>query len=242
MALDAQPALLTNVTLFTELMNRLLNTPDHLTPLGVFYGFSGFGKTISATFAANRHGALYLEVGASWTVKKFCQMALKELGVVPAKTVTDMVEQLIETLAIETRPLIIDEFDHIARMGEKSVNIIREILDKAQIPVILIGEEYLPSSLKRWERFDNRVRSWVAAQPASVNDAKRLAKMYAPELTIADPVMEDMATQANGIVRRICHGIETVREAASLKGLTEVELKDVADITYWQTRPAARKH
>ncbi|WP_319778416.1 ATP-binding protein [Maridesulfovibrio sp.] len=242
MALDAHTAPLTNVTLFTELMNRLVNTPAHLTPLGVFYGFSGYGKTRSATFAANRHGALYIEVGASWTLKKFCQMALKELGVIPTKTVSDMVEQLIETLAIETRPLIIDEFDHIARMGEKNVNIIREILDKAQIPVVLIGEEYLPSSLKRWERFDNRVRSWVAAQPATVNDAKHLARLYAPELTIAAPVMEDMATQANGIVRRICHGIETVREAASLKGLTEVELKDVAELTYWQTRPAARKH
>ncbi len=241
MALDANTAPLSNVALFAELMNRLINTPAHLTPLGVFYGFSGYGKTKSATFAANRHGALYIEVGASWSLKKFCQSALKELGAVPANTVADMVEQLIEMLAIETRPLIIDEFDHIANMGEKSVNVIREILDKAHTPIVLIGEELLPNRLKRWERFDNRVRSWVAAQPASANDAKHLAKLYAPELTIADPVMLDMAQQANGIVRRICHGIETVREYASLHGLKEVALADVADITYWQSRPSARR-
>ncbi|HAS88150.1 MAG TPA: DNA transposition protein, partial [Desulfovibrio sp.] len=211
------------------------------TPLGVYYGFPGYGKTISLTFAANRHSALYLEIGASWTVKKFCQTLLRELGVKPTKTVADMVEQIIETMSMETRPIIIDEFDHITNMGEKSVNIIREILDKARCPIVLIGEEGLPGRLKRWPRFDSRVRSWVAAQPCTVDDAQKLAQLYASEIRIDEAVLADMTAQASGVTRRVCHGIETVREMAAVKGLTKVDLKDVADLPYWQSRPTARR-
>ena len=241
MALDAPTAPLGNVALALEMMNRLVNTPDHLTPLGVFYGFPGYGKTKSFNFAANRHSALYLEVGASWTLKKFCQIVLKELGETPEKTVSDMVEQIIQTIAIETRPLILDEFDHITNMGEKSVNVVREILDKARCPIILIGEEGLPGKLKKWPRFDSRVRAWVAAKACTVQDAVSLAKLYAGDVVFNEPVLADMVSQAKGVTRRVCHGIETVREMAEVKGLTEITMEDVAGKAYWQSRPNMRR-
>lgn len=233
---------LRNISLFAELMERLVNTPDHLTPLGVFYGFSGYGKTKSATYGANKHRALYLEVGASWTLKKFCQAALQELGIKGGNTIPDMVELIIEALSKETRPMIIDEFDHVCAWGEKSVNVVREILDKSGAPIVLIGEELLPNRLKRWERFDNRVRSWVAAQPADGNDAVHLARLYSRNVQIAPALLMDMAEQAGGVVRRICHGIEVVREFASVNGLSEVSMGDWGNQPYWQSRPTARRH
>jgi DNA transposition AAA+ family ATPase len=232
---------LRNISLFAEMMARLVNTPDHLTPLGVFYGWSGYGKTKSATYGANKYRALYLEVGASWTLKSFCQAALRELGVKASGTIPAMVEQIIETMATETRPMIIDEFDHVCGWGEKSVNVVREILDKSGAPIVLIGEEMLPTRLKRWERFDNRVRSWVAAQPADGNDAVHLARLYSRDVTIAPTLLADMAEQAGGVVRRICHGIETVREFAAVNGLSEVSMADWGNQPYWQSRPAVRR-
>jgi len=243
MAQDALTAPLSNVILAFEMLNRLVDTPEHLTPLGVFFGFPGYGKTKSLTYAANKHGALYLEVGASWTLKKFCQVLAGELvgrGEIK-KTVTDLVEQIIEALAMESRPVIIDEFDHVTNMGEKSVNTIREILDKARCPIVLIGEENLPARLARWPRFDSRVRSWVAAQPCTVEDAVHLADMYAREIKIEEAVLADMTAQASGVTRRVCHGIETVREMAAVKGLTTVTMKDVAGQPYWQARPTMRR-
>ena len=231
---------LRNVALFAELLQRLVHTPDHLTPLGVFHGYSGYGKTCSAIYGANKHRALYLEVGASWTTKKFCQATLKELGILAARTVPDMVEQIIEALSMENRPLIIDEFDHVAAWGEKSVNVVREILDKSRAPIVLIGEEHLPTRLKRWERMDNRVRSWTAAQPADGSDAQKLANYYCRDVRIAPELLAIMAEQARGVVRRICHGIETVREFAMLHDLHEVTVAEWGSAPFWQSRPAAR--
>lgn len=232
---------LQNVSLFVELLNRLVDTPMHLTPLGVFYGFSGYGKTCSACFGANKHRALYIEVGASWTLKKFCQNLLKELGIEANKTISDMVEQLIEALSLRGSPLIIDEFDHVANLNEKSVNIIREILDKARTPIVLIGEEMLPARLKRWERFDNRVRSWVAAQPVNFMDTKHLLNLYAPQIQVTDGIIKEMLEQSKGVTRRVCMGIEGLKEFSATNNIKEINAANWAKRSFFETRPMARK-
>ena len=232
---------LQNVSMFSDLLSRLAETPSHLTPLGVFYGFSGYGKTSAACYGANKFRSLYIEVGASWTLKKFCQNLLKELGVPAQKTVSEMVEQIIEALSLKATPLIIDEFDHVANFGEKSVNIIREILDKARTPIVLIGEEMLPLRLKKWERFDNRVRSWVPAQPASTQDALYLSKLYAPELILAEPLLKELVAQTKGVTRRVCMGIEALKEFSATQGIKEIDLKTWGNRSFFEERPVARK-
>lgn len=248
---------LSNVALFTELMDRVVNRPRHLPGLGTFHGFSGYGKTFSATYAANTYRALHVEVGASWTLKKFCQSVLRELGFVEGRrrqdanaacavdimprTIPDMVEKIIEALAIEERPLIIDEFDHVTNWGEKSVNVIREILDKSQAAIILIGEEALPNKLQTWERVHNRVLDWVPAQPANAEDTQILAQLYCPGLDVAGDLAERITRLAEGRVRRICVNLERVREFAASSGLSSVDLSAWGDRPLWTGRPPARR-
>lgn len=248
---------LTNVALFTELMDRVVNRPRHLPGLGTFHGFSGYGKTYSATYAANMYRALHVEVGASWTLKKFCQSVLKELGFVEGrrrqdkqatcavdimpKTIPDMVEQIIEALAIEERPLIIDEFDYVTSWGEKSVNVVREILDKSQAAIILIGEEALPNKLQTWERVHNRVLDWVPAQPANAEDTGILAQLYCPGVEVAPDLAERITALAEGRVRRICVNLERVREFAVSSGLQSVDLAAWGSRQLWTGRPPKRR-
>lgn len=230
-------ALLKNVILFGELMDRLIATPPHIPPLGVFYGFSGYGKTRSSIFTANIHQALYLEVGASWTIKQFCKHLCIELGIVPQSSTTEMVQDIIDVLQHNRKPLIIDEFDHIARLGVRSINIVREILDKASSPIILIGEHMLPTKLKRWERFDNRVRSWVAARPSDNEDTQKLAEFYAPDIEIEGALLEELCNKAGGITRRICIGIESMKEFAYTTGTNTVTVQNWGDKVFFDEHP-----
>ena len=246
---------LSNVALFSELMDRVVNRPRHLPGLGTFHGFSGYGKTFSAAYAANVYRALHVEVGASWTLKKFCQSVLRELGFVTkrrdpktaqavdvmGRTIPDMVEQIIEALAIEERPLIIDEFDHVTNWGEKSVNVVREILDKSQGAVVLIGEEGLPAKLMAWERVHNRVLDWVPAQPASCDDTLILAQLYCGGIEIAPDLAARITDLAEGRVRRICVNLERVREFAAGAGLDVVDLAAWGDRQLWSGKPPARR-
>lgn len=234
-------AMLTNVALFSELVNRVMNRPAHLPGIGVFHGFSGYGKTCAATFAAHKTRAFYLEVGESWTKSTFCRKLLIELGLEPRGTIADMVDRAIEALAMTPgRPLIIDEFDWVVKRG--NLETVRELHDKSGTPIVIIGEELLPAKISQVsERFHNRVLDWVPAQPADVEDAMALAALYHPRLDVARDLMELLVTKSNGRPRRICVNLERVQALADVDGLDAVGLDQWGDRALFSGQPPARR-
>lgn len=230
---------LTNVALVAELAERLKERPAHLPGIGVVHGFSGFGKTFAATYAANRNRALYVEAGSSWTRAKLLDSLLLELGQPCQGTIADRMDRVIRALAETDRLLILDEFDHLVSRG--LVELVREIHDKAGAAIILIGEELLPAKLARWERMHNRVLSWVAAQPAGMADVAHLAKLYAPGLEIAGDLLGRIHAASAGRVRRACVSIEMVRERAATLGLSAINLAAWGDAPLSVSAPRARK-
>lgn len=220
---------LRNVVLFDELLDRVVSRRKHLPGLGVFYGFSGLGKTFSATYGAQRHRALYVEVGESWTKAAFCKALLTELGVRPRGTTADMINAIIAHLVDLERPLIIDEFDHV--VARRYVETVREIHDKSGAPIILIGEELMPEKLLEWERFHNRILDHVAAQPTTAEDAAVLARLYVPGVEIGGDLLDHINRKSDGRVRRVIVNLERVRKSALLEGW------DAVDMATWGDRP-----
>ena len=121
------------------------------------------------------------------------------------------------------------------------MELVREIHDKSCSAIVLIGEELLPSKLVGWERFHNRMLDWVPAQPADLSDVRHLARLYAPEVTMADDLLGKIADAASGRVRRACVSIERVREMASTSGLAEVDLAAWGDRPLFLGQPPARR-
>ncbi|MDK2955381.1 MAG: hypothetical protein PWQ57_877 [Desulfovibrionales bacterium] len=230
---------LQNVTIFSELVERVVSRPAHLPGMATFHGPSGYGKTFAATYAANKHSAAYIELGSSWTKKKFCQALSVELGAHAARTIADMMDEIVKVLALDQRPLIIDEFDHALTRG--LLEMVRELHDKSGAPIILIGEELLPDKLAAHERFHNRILSWAAAQPAMLDDVRHLARVYAPGLTIRDDLLERITSASDGRARRACVNIEQVREAALLQGLDSIGLAEWGDAPLYNGRPPHRR-
>ncbi|MBC7168711.1 ATP-binding protein [Phenylobacterium sp.] len=219
---------LTNVSLFAELVERVMDRHRSLPAIGAFYGPSGFGKTFAATYGAHKRRAYYVEVGESWTKAKFCKALLTELGVPPRGTIGDMVEVIIRHLMETARPLIIDEADHIVKRGY--VETLREIHDKSGAPILLIGEELLPHKLQVWERFHNRVLDWVPAQPCDLRDVGLLARVYAPGVAIAEDLAMLLLTKSEARARRVAVNLDRVREFAMLEG------RDAVDAAAWGDR------
>ncbi len=211
---------LRNVSLFLELTVRVMNRTAGLPGLATFHGFSGLGKSFAAIYAANKFRAYHVQVKSVWTRKKLCQAILLEMGVQPAPTIADMMDQIGQELSLSSRPLIIDEADFLVAKG--MIEVVRDIYESSQAAIILIGEENLPSSLKRWERVHGRMLDWVAAQPASLGDAKHLAKIYCRGIEIAEDLLTALHAASGGSVRRICVNLDRVREAATLHGVDKM--------------------
>ena len=207
---------LSNVTAFVGLVERVRNRAYGLPGLGVFYGFSGFGKSTAATYSANHFRAYNVAVKSTWTAKKLCLAILTDLGIHPAKTVADMVDQVAEHLARNDRTMIIDEADHL--VARRLIEVVRDIYESSGAAIILVGEERLPQNLQQWERVHGRVLDWVAAQPASAADVAKLVELHSPDVPFDAEFQAAILTACNGSTRRVCINLETMRMVALENG------------------------
>ena len=231
---------LRNVAALTQLVDRIKNRSMNLPGMGTFYGPSGLGKSFAGTYATNKFGAVTVQMKSVWTKKTLTDAILHEMGLPPARSISDAVDQISQRLAVSDQPLIIDEADYLVKRNQ--IEIVRDIYEGSGAAIILIGEELLPQKLCAWERVHGRMLAWVPAQPADIADVGHLARVYARGLAIDAGLRQRILAASQGSIRRICVNLDQVREHAVRKGLKAV------DQTAWGNRalfsgsaPIARK-
>lgn len=217
---------LTNVGLLASAIERAMARPMGLPGLVAMYGASGLGKSVGAAFAANRYRAYYVECRDTWSKKAFLQAILREMSILPAATLSQMVDQVAEQLSRSTRPLIIDDVQYL--LDKAVANVLTDIYNASQGTMVLIGEERVPSSLAKLERLHNRVLEWVPAQPATLEDMQALAAASYPRLRIDAALLEDLRRAVNGCLRRVAVNLYRIYSEAEAIGL------DAVDLPQWQ--------
>ena len=216
-----------NLSLVALAMERLVNRQDGLPGLGVLYGPSGFGKTTATVAVANTSRAYYVQMRSAWSKKTLLEKICFEMGLPPARTTAGCLDIICEQLAASQRPLIIDEADYLVSKAGM-VELVRDIYEGSQAPVMLVGEELLPVKLKKYERFHGRVLAWIPAQPVSVEDAAELAAVYAPKVTVSGDLLKHLVEIAHGSVRRVTVNLVNLAAYAAERGLVELDMKDIA--------------
>ncbi|MBT0665719.1 ATP-binding protein [Geobacter pelophilus] len=215
-------AALNNVILASTCMERLVNASSHLPKIGALYGRAGLGKSSAATYLMNRYNAVRIECKSVWNRKTVLTEILKRFLITPAKTMPDMLDQVCTQLQLSGRPLIIDEMDHLVK--KNAVEIIRDIYDGSQAPVLLIGEENFPTELMKWERVHSRVLDWSPVQPLDMEDTLLLADHYCRKVKVYDDLLAHIHAKSGGSARRICVNLELVEEMTLRMGRDEIDL------------------
>ena len=232
-------AALGNVALATSTLLRATNAPEHLPRIVVFSGPSGFGKSYAASYLSTRYHAYYIECKSTWTRKVVLEQILRRMGIAAEGTTNSMLEQVCEQLAVSGRPLIVDEMDYL--VDKKAVEIIRDIYEGSQAPIMLIGEELLPKKLKRWERFHGRILDWAAAQPADLDDAATLAEFYCHQIPVDDEAVSIIQKRSSGSVRRICVNLEMAQEEAMKAGHSRITAEFLRALKLYTGEAPARR-
>lgn len=218
-------AKLMNVGLAMAAMKQIQAATSQMPRIAVLSGPPGYGKSQAALFMAHPLGmnASFIQLRMFDTVKSIAEMLLTELDVryKPSWNTAAKFDAICERLAQNQRPLVIDEFDHIAE--KSSVDFIRAIHDQCGTPIFLIGEESLQRKLLgRHERFHDRVLTWAHAVPCDEGDTQQLARHYAPALKWDDDALRALAKRTAGVARRITTEIERIKEECKRKGLDTV--------------------
>lgn len=223
-------AQLTNMGLALRTLADCQDAGMHSPRMGLFYGPSGYGKSVASTFAAIRTNAVYVEARSIWTQRSLLEAIAGELGIAKlARTGPRMIEQIIDEFNRAPRPLVIDEMDYLVK--KQSVEIIRDIHDATPAPILMIGEEALPAKLKEWERFDNRILLATPALPATRDDALKLRDLYCRQVRIADDLAVYFAQKCHGVTRRIVTNLLGAEREALADGTATIDRK------WWGNRP-----
>lgn len=217
-------AKIANVAQCYEAIQRTQDRNSMLPGFAVFYGPSGFGKSVAANYVANKTGAYYVQAKSTHNKKAFLQAVLREMSIFAENTMAAMADQIATELAKSGKPLIIDEFDHLVT-GSK-VEMIRDIYESSQGTILCIGEENLPKKLEKSERFHGRVLNWVPALPATEDDARLLCPIYSPNVHIDQAVLERLVATVRGSTRRVATNLEMLHELAMEDGLDQVSLTE----------------
>lgn len=231
---------LKNVLLMRSLLEQLVARSPGQPGIGVFYGFAGLGKSnaCAAAHAANR-GSVYVELRDHFTRKSFLAALLAEMGVRAERTIAEMFDQVCAELLLSQRALILDMGDYLVKRN--LVDTLLDLYEGSKAPVVLVGEEHFPKKLKRAsERFYDRVLLWRLAELADMEDTRKLAKLYSPDLDIKDDVLEKIHEAAGKVARKIATSIERERQDAKKAGLRSLSLKDRGDKPFYNGEPPTR--
>lgn len=219
-----------NVGLLSALAAKVLEREPSMPGLGVFYGPSGFGKSTAAAFAQISYNAIVIEMRSIYTVKTVLQKIAIEAEVESAGTSAAILDRIAQKLVRTGQLLIIDEADFLVK--KNLIEVVRDILEASQGSVILIGEERLPAKLAKWERVHGRVLDWVAAEPASFEDAKHLAGLYCRGIEVDDEVLARLFRESGPSTRRIAVNLNFLRDRASVLGRSRIQAGDVDDKSF----------
>jgi len=215
---------LSNVALCSRALERALNRSPNLPGMVAMTGPSGYGKSMAASYCANKFSGFYVECRSYFTKKSLVAAILKEMDIRAGRTLTEMMDQAAEQLDLSQRPLILDESDHIA--DRNAIEIVRDLHEMARTSILLIGEEQFPKKLLKFERFHNRMLVWQLAQPANATDAAALADFYCPGVAIAEDLLDRVCQVSRNVPRRICVNLDNIRDYCQKNGLKRINLGD----------------
>jgi hypothetical protein len=221
---------LVNIAVAERAITRATGRALHQPGMVGMYGPSGYGKSLAAAWVTARNRAYYVQASDFWTKKVMMQDICRALGLQfnTGHTIADMARMIAAQLEQSARPLIVDEFDYV--IDKNLVEALRSIYEASKAAILIIGEEAMPQKLKRWERFHGRILDWYPAQPAGLEDARELAKLYCPHVAVSDCLLEKLVDKARGSVRRISTNLETIQEEAMGNAWERVTLE------MWGTR------
>lgn len=224
-------AKLVNMDLALRTLLAAVHAEEGSPRLALFTGPSGYGKTVASGFAATQTDAAYIRATSLMMRKQLLEMIARELGIAPQprRTMAQVMDDIIEQLAREPRPLIVDEFDFIVDRG--LVEVIRDIHDQANVPILMVGEEAMPARLKQWQRFDNRIIAATLAEPCSIEDGRLLRDLYCRRAQVADDLVDYIVERCTGITRRVVVNLQAAQNCAI------DELDGMIDRKAWGNRP-----
>lgn len=205
-----------NVKSFHTVSQTLIERDPGVPGIGIVWGETGFGKTTAAAWLSNKVNAVYVRANATWTPGAMLAAIMREIDAEPVARCAAMMEAIVQRLALDGRPLFVDEADYLVG-SPKMLDTLRDLHDIATTPLILIGMKDFQRRVTRREQLSGRVSQWVKFVAPDIEDARVLAHDVC-EVEIADDLLEKLHREAGRSVRGLIVGLSRIEGWARPRG------------------------
>lgn len=201
---------------------EVLDTRDAGIPgMGLVHGFTGSGKTTAISWLVNRTRGVYARAFGTWTPHSMLAAIMHELGAEPLHRSAYMLKYIADALAVQARPLFIDEANYFAG-DTKILDTLRDIHDVSNAPVILIGHEGTEKRLVHRAQLARRISQWVEFKPLDLEDAAVLASTVC-EIELAPDLLAELHSHTKGSIGLMTVGLARIESLAKAQGWTTLD-------------------
>lgn len=229
-----------NYTRFTSGVQAVEQRGAREAGMLLVHGAPGFGKSHIVGHWAAEAGAVFLRANVDWTPKYFMVELAKELRMDSRGTAEQLFARLLEQVVELQIPLVIDEADFTLHKNAVVLDKIRDLSDRAEVTVVLVGMELILRNIARHKQISGRVGQVVEFRPATVADVTYACQQLA-EVALTPAVQAEVHRLSGGRMREVLNIIAAIERVAAVNGLTTVDIGDLegAALSYdWQNRGA----
>lgn len=216
-----------NVKRFITMMNNLQNRAEGVPGMGLVYGEPGLGKTQAIKWWAFKNDAILIRCNQMMSARWLLKEILDYMSEIKPYSISDSFDEVIRNLILTPRILIVDEVDYLTMDKNKSIEILRDIHDKANIPVVLVGMTNAHSRLKKFSHLYDRLSEIVKFERFSKADIKTIVKELS-EIELTDCAIKYIYSNLNRFrqIVKVINKAETIAKANGLSSIDEILIKE----------------
>ena len=158
-----------NVKQMISMFNRLRDREDGVPGMGLIYGEPGLGKTYAITWWAAQNDAILIRSANLMSARWLLEEMVEELGEIPYNKFSDIFNQVVAQLIKTQKTIIVDETDYLT-IDSRAVETLRDIHDKTNVPIVLVGMGTANKRLQRHKHLYDRLLEIIKFEPFSKQD------------------------------------------------------------------------
>lgn len=173
-------------------------------------GDAGFGKSRTGTWWHIQHDSVMIRMKAACTARWVLQDLNAALGEPDTHGRTQkLFGTAVGSLAKNPKPILVDEVEYALQNDIKALEILRDISDTVDVPLILLGREYVYKRLERHRQLYTRISGYAEFQPATAADVQLCVDELC-EVPAAEEVVARIGAESEGHIREIVKAIANV--------------------------------
>jgi DNA transposition AAA+ family ATPase len=195
--------------------------------MGLIYGEPGLGKTYAITWWAAQNDAILIRSANLMSARWLLEEIIEELGEIPYNKFSDIFNQVIAQLIKTPRLIIVDETDYLT-IDSRAVETLRDIHDKTNVPIVLVGMGTANKRLQRHKHLYDRLLEIIKFEPFCKQDITSIIDQLS-EVQFTDCAKKLLYSRTNRfrqLVKTISKA-EQVAKSNGIKEIDEITLKEV---------------